>query len=283
MIAAVYRDMTVQTCAIKGAAIHGSIDRFATLVGLPRVKVTVMRRVAVTTLAQVRHLAVEKRGAGRPVRGMAGQAVFNYRRVLPQIRPSFFSMAFVTFQIDCAVVNEVVFDRAVRIVAVGAGHFSIADRMARLAQQLRPYLLVAGGTEFSLVGLAEAVRIVLMNAVAAGTRKIPLLVIAAVPVDELVFCVTGKAGGVYRFTVSWRIGFEGNDVTLALTCYMSRAWPVARFTTIGSGRSAAIPGNTVGIALKRSANVVVAFNAGRCTGIAFCCFARRYADPVRYK
>ena len=72
---------------------------------------------------------------------MTSYTVFYNRRMLPQIGSPFFGMALVTFQIDRSAVDEMIFNRAMGVVAIGTGHFFLAEGMMRLAQKFGSDLL----------------------------------------------------------------------------------------------------------------------------------------------
>ena len=102
MVAAVNGAMTIQTATVKGPVIQSNIYGpvpFTSTPGLQLVDTRVYR-VQMTPLAKMGWFCIQQKIAGGTMGSVAIQTVFHRRRMLPEIRPSGFSVTLETFQID---------------------------------------------------------------------------------------------------------------------------------------------------------------------------------------
>lgn len=82
------------------------------------------------------------------VRIVAIGAILTHRLVFPQERSAFFLMALVTGLVDGILGELIGTGRAVRIMAVGAGHLAFPDRVVRSFVDLCAFVLMTGKADF---------------------------------------------------------------------------------------------------------------------------------------
>lgn len=98
---------------------------------------------------------------------VAGQTVFDSRRMLPQKRSTGVRMAFEAFLVDGLGIDQMVRDGAVGVVTIRAADFSLPQGVVGLTQRLGANLLVALPAGLFLALAGEVGREILMGAVAA--------------------------------------------------------------------------------------------------------------------
>ena len=120
------------------------------------------------------------------------------RRVFPEERPPLFGVAGVADVVDGIGVQQGTGRRAVRVVAVDAGHLALWKRHVRTLAELRTLLLVTleAGLGDALPGLKAGVRDLLHGIVAVGAAEIALLVPRSRPVHASATLVAGQALGI---------------------------------------------------------------------------------------
>src|SRR5215831_8790444 len=147
----------------------------------------------VAFLAQERRAHLEQVGVRRAVRVVAQRAVLLHGLVRAHERPALLHVAHVAGVVDVVAHHHARADRAVRVVAIRAGHQALADRVARRAVDQRAYVLVAGEAD---VGLRELVahRVARdVQLVAGRAGDVVALVSARFPVDARAPLVAGEA------------------------------------------------------------------------------------------
>src|ERR1044071_1737341 len=189
VIGAVDVGMAVQAAArerVRASAGAGEVREGTAVAG---------RLMALLAQHGLAHLEQVRRG--RAVRVVAVGAVFLHRLVGADERPAFLHVAAVAGVVDGVAQHHDAPDRAVRVVAVGAGDQSFADRMARGAVDLDALHLVAGEAHF---GLSELVAHAVGRGVQLVTGRagdVVALVRAARPVHALASLVAGLADLVF--------------------------------------------------------------------------------------
>jgi hypothetical protein len=139
---------------------------------------------------------VRDRGA---VRVVADRAVLLHRRVVAHERPALLHVAGVAGVGDRVAHHHRRPDRAVRVVAVGAGDQAFADRVAVGPVDLGALLLVAFEAHLRLVELVANPVVRGVDLVAARAGGVAARVHAALPVDALAALVAGEARLVLGF------------------------------------------------------------------------------------
>src|ERR1043166_4590093 len=150
VIGAVDVGMAVQAAArerVRASAGAGEVREVTAVAG---------RLMALLAQHGLAHLEQVRRG--RAVRVVAVGAVFLHRLVGADERPAFLHVAAVAGVVDGVAQHHDAPDRAVRVVAVGAGDQSFADRMARGAVDLDALHLVAGGERLGAGGVVAQPR-----------------------------------------------------------------------------------------------------------------------------
>lgn len=138
---------------------------------------------------------------------MAVQAVIARRRMFPQERPAFLSVAGVTGFVDGVLDELCRRSGAVRVVAVGARHFSGLDRMGRDSHDLSALRFVTVEAHLHLSQLVHDPLLRRVNVVAVGARYVPSLMRAALPMQTpLVLGVAAQAQAVLH--IRWRPVFR---------------------------------------------------------------------------
>ena len=100
-------------------------------------------RQVVALLTQVRTRPDEELVVVGPVRLMTVQAALAHRRVFPEERSPLFGVTGVADLVDGIGIQQRPGRRAVRVVAVDAGHFAFGQRHVRAPAELGALLLVA--------------------------------------------------------------------------------------------------------------------------------------------
>jgi len=201
MIAAVYGAMTIQTPTVKGPVIQSDIyglARFACTSCLQLVNSRVYR-IQMTPLAKIGWFCIQQKIVCRAMGFMARQTVIHRRRMLPQIRPSGFSMTLEAFQIDVLRLNQFICNGSMGIVAIRTFYFALPYGVMGLPQQLGTNFLMASVADLSLGGLCKVSGIFFMHTVAVGTCKPASFVFAAMPQHNLAFGMTFQADGALFF------------------------------------------------------------------------------------
>src|ERR1051326_6654349 len=198
VIGAVDVGMAVQAAArerVRASAGAGEVREVTAVAG---------RLMALLAQHGLAHLEQVRRG--RAVRVVAVGAVFRDRRGgggggaarrRAAGRPAFLHVAAVAGVVDGVAQHHDAPDRAVRVVAVGAGDQSFADRMARGAVDLDALHLVAGEAHFGLSELVAHAVGLGVQLVAGRAGDVVALVRAARPVHALASLVAGLADLVF--------------------------------------------------------------------------------------
>jgi hypothetical protein len=121
--------------------------------------------IGMAPLAQVRHLCLEKRATGRAVRGVAGDAVFYDRGMIPEKGSPQISVALKTLLVDFLSIYKFVRNSSVGVMAIGALGLSLPYRMVGLPHEISPDVRVASGAHFYLIGSRTGLRLVFVDAV----------------------------------------------------------------------------------------------------------------------
>lgn len=126
------------------------------------------------------------------MRVMTVRAVVTYRLVVVHKRPAFLHMAAVAGIVDAIALHELGTGRAMRVVAIGAAHLALWNRMVRGPVDLCALLLMAGETHLGLSAFVAHLVVRVMDFVARGTGYITALVCTALPVRAA--CILAMAG-----------------------------------------------------------------------------------------
>ena len=129
----------------------------------------------------------------RAVRRMAVQAAFADRKVLPQQRAALLRVAVVASLVDRNFLQQLRSRRAVRVVAVGANHLRLANRMVRELVAVGTLLGVAGEALLGLGGLDQDRVLADVDGMAAGAGHVVGGVLAALPVHAQTGLVAAQA------------------------------------------------------------------------------------------
>lgn len=154
------------------------------------------------------------------------EAVLHDRRMLPEERTAPFGMALITGLVDRGCDQELRIGRAMRVVATGAGHRSLAQRHVRGALELRLAHGMAVQADLHLGSLREQHvvgqrlgeagggnerRPVLMYLVARDASQAPRLVGAASPEQSLPLFVALQTARVLVPGGEWRVLTEAEN------------------------------------------------------------------------
>ena len=151
----------------------------------------------VARVAQEGRPHLEHAFCGGAMRIVAIAAVFIDGLVVVHKGPAFFHMAGVAGVVYAVALHQLGAYRAMRVVAIGAGHFSLGYRVVRGAADLCTLLFVAHLVMRSV------------NFMAAGTGNIAALVCAALPVRALsIAVVAGEAGFILYPCLTGREGMQ---------------------------------------------------------------------------
>lgn len=169
-------------------------------------------RLAQHGSAQAQHTRVV-----RPVWIVAIRAVFRDRRMLPQVRPAFFSMTIETGIVQGLANEKRIARLPVRVMATIAGHLALVEWMRVGLHRLRALLLMAIETDRRLAcGRANRV-VCVVHLVAIGAGYLVVVVRAAVPGEICAAIMTAKAHSVLRQHVGLGIRAESDHVRPLLT------------------------------------------------------------------
>ena len=124
--------MAIQACTVKGAVVQNAIRRLAGIRAAARGQFAGMPHIGMASLAQIRRPAFEQCRVGGAVGRMAGQAILNRRRVLPQERSARMGMALETLLVDGLGVDQFVGNGAVGVMAVRAFYLPFPNGMTGL-------------------------------------------------------------------------------------------------------------------------------------------------------
>src|SRR5205814_3370629 len=152
-----------------------------------------MARRGVALLAQQRGALGQQRGSHGAVHGVAQRAVLGHRRVLPQQRAALLGMAAGAGLVDGGLVQHRWARRAVRVVAVAAGHLAEAHGVRRGLLEIGTLLLVARQADLGLRALGAHRVLVGMQLVAVGAGQLVAVVRADVPGTAPLVLVTAQA------------------------------------------------------------------------------------------
>ena len=126
---------------------------------------------------------------------MADGAVFGSRLVFPQERTALVGMTGVAGLVD-GIANQIALaGGAMRVVATRAAHLAFAQRMTEGLGQTGALILVAGQADVGLSGLVEDRILRHMRRMATHARDVLHLVLAALPMHQLLAVVAGLALG----------------------------------------------------------------------------------------
>src|SRR5262245_16755301 len=152
----------------------------------------------VALLAQVGQAHAQQARVGAAMRVVADRAVLLHRRVVAHERPALLHVAGVTGVADRVAHHHRWPDRAVRVVAVGAGDLALTDRVARGPVDVGALILVAGEAHGHLGDLVADRVLCGVDLVACRARGVLGCVHAALPVDAPPALVAGEAHLVLR-------------------------------------------------------------------------------------
>src|SRR4029450_7153486 len=174
--------------------------------------------LGVTLLAEPRLRQPEHGVVVRAVRVVAVRAALEYGLMVPQEGAPLFRVAGEAVVVQRVFLEQRRRDRAVRIVARGAGHLPLAHRHVRAPHRLRALLQMTGAAGLDLVVLGELMlrRDVLHQRVAVGTGHIARLVTAPLPEDPGPLGMALEAHGVALFHRRGIVPGEGDEPALAL-------------------------------------------------------------------
>ena len=158
-----------------------------------------MRRMA--RLAQERRTHLQQAFGAGSMRVMACRAIFTDRLVCIHKRAAFLHMAGVADVIYAIALHEFRTDRAMRIVAIGACHFALWNRVMRKPVDLCALILVAGKADFRLGSpvthfVAWGVNVMALSAcyilalvdTSLPVRTVCILLVACEALTTLLFC-----------------------------------------------------------------------------------------------
>jgi len=106
----------------------------------------------VASLAEIGRLAVQEKGMGRSMRGVAREAVLHGGGMFPQEWPPYMGVALETLQVLGLRLHKPIRNGPVGIVAIPARDFPLPYGMVSLPEQLCPDPFVAPGTRLYLRG-----------------------------------------------------------------------------------------------------------------------------------
>ena len=159
-------------------------------------ELTGMKIVGVAALAKHRLFHDQQRLVRGAVRIVAIEAAFPHRRMLVEEGSALFCMALVTLVIDGVGGDQPLGLSAMRIVAVGADHLSLTERMMRRFHQGCPDLLMAARAKLQLCGLGQQLLVAAMNLVAINTSQLGFVVLTPVPQSNVASGVARQADGI---------------------------------------------------------------------------------------
>ena len=139
MVRAMYHGVTVR--ALPAQELLGGTTRRETRAAVECGRVI---GLAVALLAQERLPDLQHAGLVGAVRVMAIGAVFRYRLMFPQERTALVGVALIAGLIDRMFLQVGGRRRAMRVMAVGADHLALPDRVVRDLVAVRSLILVAG-------------------------------------------------------------------------------------------------------------------------------------------
>jgi hypothetical protein len=208
-------------------------------------------------------LATSIRSLFVPVCVMAGRAVLEHRRVLPQERPALLGVA-----ADAALVNrgacleQLHVGAAMHVVARRAAHLAFTNRHVVEPVLLVRDVLVAGRAQFDFglrleLGLLALRRV---DAMAACATHIPVIVLAAGPQCMGLAIVAGRASIA---DLTRRHCLDRADLRLVATRFgVGFASPVAALAALSGRWRLRVEGLGMGAALDRGGLVFVTAEAG---------------------
>ena len=171
---------------------------------------------------------------------MAGQAVLPNRLVLPKQRAALLRVTIVAGLIDGEFLQQLRPGRAVRIVAVGANHQALADRMMRELVAVGPLFRVTGEALLRLRELHQNRILRHMDRVAIVARQIVALMLAALPVhSETRLMATQALRVAFRDRRDVR-SFEDDRRARRLHRGVVASWAMARFAAVLTERAVRI-------------------------------------------
>lgn len=171
--------------------------------------------LVVALVAEKRSGRDEKPLVVRPVRVVAGKAVFDDRGVLPEKRPALFGVTLVTELIDAIGAQQRVGRRTVRRVTIAAGDLAFGQRHVGALSKLRALLGVTAETGLRDILLREQPprRLLGHRVVAiAASDRLPLMRRSA-PVDARATRVTFEAHPVHGLDARRGLARERDDPT----------------------------------------------------------------------
>jgi hypothetical protein len=152
MVASMHTFVAIQTGPIKDPIVQNTIYRLIRLVCTPRIKLTSVPLVGVTSLAEIGRFPIQEGYMGRSMRGMASETVFYGWGMFPQKGASHVGMTFQAFQIDVLGIHQLIGNGSVRVVAIPALDLPFPYRMAGSPKQLAPDRFMTLDTNFDLGG-----------------------------------------------------------------------------------------------------------------------------------
>lgn len=157
-------------------------------------------RQVVALLTQVRTRPDEQLVMVGTMRLMTVETTFANRRVFPEERAPLFGVTRVTNLVHGIEIQKSAGRRAVRVVAVDAGHLAFGQRHVRTLAKLGALLLVTleTGLRDALPGLETAGRQLLHGIVAIGAGKIAFRVRRSGPVQAIATLVAVQALTILR-------------------------------------------------------------------------------------
>lgn len=130
----------------------------------------------------------------RSVRIVANRTIFLHRLVRANKRPALLHMTLVTGVIDIVANQLLRKDRAMHVVAVGASHLALAQRMVRRTIDLYALLLVATETQLALRPLVADTIMAGVDLVTTRAGNIARIMRTSLPMHAFAAFVTRQAG-----------------------------------------------------------------------------------------
>jgi hypothetical protein len=147
-----YLHVAIQTCPVESPVVESNIYGLTGLARASRLQLTRVPHIGMASLAKVRHLCLQKGGAGRAVGRMTGEAVLHNGRVLPQVGPTHIGMALKALKVAVLRAYQSIRQRAVGVVAIRTLHFAFPYGMMGLSQELGLYPFMTLGAHLRFSG-----------------------------------------------------------------------------------------------------------------------------------